>query len=155
MMGTMLGRVLATLMRSRPGLWANSTAYTKPFYLLYGTRVYTGPTISDTWETVVPDAAPKYSTLLPGSMKMLRIPPYVDEENYDSYNHSSTQLGAEGVPLSVFFLFTDGSLPINQHNYAKRERPQKSSSRRRRSFREQSSVCREHLPLWSGQCKYP
>ena len=31
-------------------------------------RKLTGPTTSDTWETVVPDAAPKYRTLLPGGM---------------------------------------------------------------------------------------
>ena len=49
MMGIMLVRFLATLMRSRPERWENSTAYTSP----------SGPTMSETWETVVPDAAPK------------------------------------------------------------------------------------------------
>ena len=28
----------------------------------------TGPTMSETWETVVPDAAPRYSTFDPGGM---------------------------------------------------------------------------------------
>jgi hypothetical protein len=35
----------------------------------------TGPTTSDTWETVVPEAAPKYKTLAPGLIQMFSIPP--------------------------------------------------------------------------------
>ena len=31
--------------------------------------------MSDTWETVVPDAAPKYNTFEPGLMKMSSTPP--------------------------------------------------------------------------------
>ena len=31
-----------------------------------GQVLLTGPTISDTWETVVPEAAPRYRTLAPG-----------------------------------------------------------------------------------------
>lgn len=27
----------------------------------------TGPTMSETWDTVVPDAAPRYSTRVPGA----------------------------------------------------------------------------------------
>ena len=52
MMGITLVRDLAMLMRSRPGRWANSTAYTTPV----------GPTMSETCETVVPAEAPKYRT---------------------------------------------------------------------------------------------
>ena len=42
-------RCVAILMRSRPERWENSTAKTVPV----------GPTMSATWETDVPDAAPK------------------------------------------------------------------------------------------------
>ena len=38
-------------------------------------HVRTGPTISAMWETVVPDAAPKYSTLEPGFIWILSTPP--------------------------------------------------------------------------------
>ena len=62
MMGTTFMRFLATLMRSLPDLWENSTAYTMP----------SGPTMSATWETVVPLAAPRYSTLLPGPAEECR-----------------------------------------------------------------------------------
>jgi len=33
-------------------------------------RELTGPTISDTWDTVVPEAAPRYSTRVPGAYIM-------------------------------------------------------------------------------------
>ena len=48
----------------RPGLCENSTAYTVP----------SGPRMSDTCETVVPEAAPRYSTLEPGGIQMLSTP---------------------------------------------------------------------------------
>lgn len=35
-----------------------------------GDRQLTGPTISDTWDTVVPEAAPRYSTRVPGAYIM-------------------------------------------------------------------------------------
>lgn len=35
----------------------------------------TGPTMSETWETVVPEAAPRYSTLHPGLMWIWSTPP--------------------------------------------------------------------------------
>ena len=43
----------------------------------------TGPTRSDTWLTVVPDAAPRYNTLLPGFMCMLSTPPRIAAANLD------------------------------------------------------------------------
>jgi len=49
---------LAMLTKSLPDLAENSTAYTIP----------SGPTMSETWETVVPEAPPKYNTLDPGTM---------------------------------------------------------------------------------------
>ena len=55
-MGTTFILFFATLIRSLPDLCENSTAYTMP----------SGPTMSATWDTVVPLAAPRYSTLLPG-----------------------------------------------------------------------------------------
>ena len=56
--GDTFGLYLAISIRSLPLLFENSTAYTFPF----------GPTISETWETVVPEAAPKYNTLAPGTI---------------------------------------------------------------------------------------
>jgi len=53
--------LLATLIRSRPERCENSTAYTVPV----------GPTISLQCDTVVPEAAPKYNSLLPGLICML------------------------------------------------------------------------------------
>ena len=38
-------------------------------------RTRTGPTISATWLTLVPLAAPRYNTFVPGAMKILSIPP--------------------------------------------------------------------------------
>lgn len=35
----------------------------------------TGPTMSETWDTVVPEAAPRYMTFAPGLMWILSIPP--------------------------------------------------------------------------------
>ena len=49
MMGITFGRFFAMLTRSRPERWENSTAYTAP----------SGPTMSETWETEVPEAAPR------------------------------------------------------------------------------------------------
>ncbi len=48
-MGIMFVRFVARLMRSRPLRWENSTAKTMPL----------GPTMSETCETEVPDAAPR------------------------------------------------------------------------------------------------
>ncbi len=49
MMGMTFVRCVAMLMRSRPERCENSTAKTVP----------SGPTMSATWETEVPDAAPR------------------------------------------------------------------------------------------------
>uniref|UniRef100_A0A2M4CA94 Putative secreted protein n=1 Tax=Anopheles marajoara TaxID=58244 RepID=A0A2M4CA94_9DIPT len=65
MMGMMLVRFLATFSRSRPERCENSTAYTSP----------SGPTTSETCETVVPEAAPRYSTFDPGGIWILSTPP--------------------------------------------------------------------------------
>lgn len=84
MMGMMLVLFFATLMRSRPDRWENSTAYTSPSWTggrsQYTTpsnalQHLTGPTMSETWDTVVPDAAPRYSTLAPGLIWILSTPP--------------------------------------------------------------------------------
>ena len=40
-------------------------------------KCLTGPTMSETCETVVPDAAPRYSTLDPGFMCILSTPPNI------------------------------------------------------------------------------
>ena len=53
------------LIKSRPERWENSTAKTIPL----------GPTMSATWLTEVPEAAPRYRTLLPGRMKISSRPP--------------------------------------------------------------------------------
>lgn len=37
--------------------------------------VLTGPTMSETWDTVVPEAAPRYMTLAPGLMWIWSTPP--------------------------------------------------------------------------------
>ena len=47
------------------------------------TRSLTGPTMSDTWLTVVPEAAPRYSTLLPGLIWMASTPPKMAAANLD------------------------------------------------------------------------
>lgn len=59
---------LAMFIKSRPTLCENSTAYTIP----------SAPMMSETWETVVPDAAPKYRTLDPGTMAVWEMPPKTD-----------------------------------------------------------------------------
>lgn len=66
MRGTILVLFLAKFTRSLPDLLENSTAYTMPNVI--HVNVPSGPTISLTCETVVPDAAPKYSTLALGLM---------------------------------------------------------------------------------------
>lgn len=38
-------------------------------------EVLTGPTISETWDTVVPEAAPRYMTFAPGLMWIWSTPP--------------------------------------------------------------------------------
>ena len=43
----------------------------------------TGPTISETCETVVPDAAPRYKTFEPGGMWILSTPPKIAAANFD------------------------------------------------------------------------
>lgn len=73
MIGMMLVRFLATLIRSRPDRLENSTAYTSP----------SGPTTSETCDTVVPEAAPRYNTFEPGGMYMLSIPPRIAAANFD------------------------------------------------------------------------
>ena len=45
--------------------------------------VLTGPTMSDTWLTVVPEAAPKYKTFVPGFMLRLSIPPRIAAPIFD------------------------------------------------------------------------
>ena len=49
----------------------------------YVKSVLTGPTTSETWDTLVPDAAPKYKTLLPGGMWILSTPPKTAAANLD------------------------------------------------------------------------
>jgi len=56
-----------------PLLCENSTAKTAPV----------GPTMSDTWETLVPEAAPRYRTLPPGLMWMLSTPAKTDAASFD------------------------------------------------------------------------
>jgi len=56
-----------------PLLCENSTAKTAPV----------GPTMSETWETLVPEAAPRYSTLPPGLMWMLSTPAKTDAASFD------------------------------------------------------------------------
>jgi hypothetical protein len=66
------GWLYTEIQECRKGRWRgysplrceNSTAYTAPF----------GPTMSETCETDVPDAAPKYSTLQPGLICILSTP---------------------------------------------------------------------------------
>mmetsp|Transcript_23393 Transcript_23393/g.41387 ORF Transcript_23393/g.41387 Transcript_23393/m.41387 type:complete len:253 (-) Transcript_23393:211-969(-) len=67
MIGITLVRSFAMLIKSRPDLCENSTAYTRPV----------GPTRSATWLTVVPLAPPRYSTLLPGAMYKFFKPPRI------------------------------------------------------------------------------
>lgn len=43
----------------------------------------TGPTMSDTWLTVVPEAAPRYMTLLPGLMWISATPPKMAAASLD------------------------------------------------------------------------
>src|SRR5689334_8827395 len=64
MIGITFVRFFATLISSRPGRCANSTAYTVP----------SGPTTSLQCDTVVPDAAPRYNSLQPGLMKIFSTP---------------------------------------------------------------------------------
>lgn len=68
MIGTMLVLFFAIFTRSLPDLWENSTAYTTPIKNNNYIKLPSGPTTSDTCETVVPDAAPKYKTFPPGLM---------------------------------------------------------------------------------------
>ena len=56
-----------------PLLCENSTAKTVP----------SGPTMSETCETLVPDAAPKYRTFKPGLMWMLSTPERMDAASLD------------------------------------------------------------------------
>ena len=48
-----------------------------PEKLIVKKRKITGPTKSETWETVVPLAPPRYRTLDPGFMKISLIPPII------------------------------------------------------------------------------
>lgn len=41
----------------------------------YACMVLTGPTMSETWDTVVPEAAPRYMTFAPGLMWIWSTPP--------------------------------------------------------------------------------
>ena len=50
---------------------------------LKNTIQLTGPTMSETCDTVVPDAAPKYRTLLPGSMWIEPTPPRMAAASFD------------------------------------------------------------------------
>jgi hypothetical protein len=61
------------LTKSRPGRSANSTAYTVP----------SGPIISETCETEVPEAAPKYKTFEPGLIQISSIPPATAAASFD------------------------------------------------------------------------
>lgn len=56
-----------------PLLCENSTAKTEP----------SGPTISDTWDTLVPEAAPKYKTFEPGLMWILSTPDKIEAASFD------------------------------------------------------------------------
>jgi hypothetical protein len=46
-------------------------------------RQLTGPTISETWDTVVPEAAPRYKTLDPGFIQMFSTPPTMAAASLD------------------------------------------------------------------------
>ena len=74
-MGITFVLFLAMFIRSRPLLWENSTANTRP----------SSPTTSDTWLTVVPDAAPRYKTLAPGFMCMLSTPALDKQQLVDHF----------------------------------------------------------------------
>eukprot|EP00597_Dinobryon_sp_UTEXLB2267_P004939 CAMPEP_0170061424 /NCGR_PEP_ID=MMETSP0019_2-20121128/2990_1 /TAXON_ID=98059 /ORGANISM="Dinobryon sp., Strain UTEXLB2267" /LENGTH=232 /DNA_ID=CAMNT_0010267237 /DNA_START=899 /DNA_END=1597 /DNA_ORIENTATION=- len=79
---------LAMLMRSLPGLWENSTAYTQP----------EGPTMSLTWDTVVPAAAPIYNTLEPGPIWMLSTPPRMAAASLDLKGFQTRYSSFRGLP---------------------------------------------------------
>mmetsp|Transcript_6412 Transcript_6412/g.8900 ORF Transcript_6412/g.8900 Transcript_6412/m.8900 type:complete len:207 (-) Transcript_6412:102-722(-) len=76
------------LMRSLPGLWENSTAYTQP----------EGPTMSLTWDTVVPAAAPIYNTLEPGPIWMLSTPPRMAAASLDLKGFQTRYSSFRGLP---------------------------------------------------------
>ena len=54
-----------------------NSIYNTYFFIIYNNEKYLplGPTISLTWDTVVPDAAPRYSTLLFGLIYISDTPP--------------------------------------------------------------------------------
>lgn len=61
----------------------------------------TGPTRSETWETVVPFAAPRYKTLAPGFMYILLTPLTIQAHNFDLNAFQTLYSVFIGVP-SVF-----------------------------------------------------
>ena len=63
----------AALAARSPLLCENSTAYTAPSL----------PTMSETWDTLVPDAAPRYNTFAPGLMWMLSTPASTEAASFD------------------------------------------------------------------------
>ncbi|CAL4242805.1 unnamed protein product, partial [Meganyctiphanes norvegica] len=103
------------LTRSRPDLCENSTAYTTP----------SCPTISDTCDTVVPLAAPKYRTLHPGGMWIFATPPTTEAANLERNGFhtlysifspsSSTEILFSPYTLSpgtIFFVTKTSSFPL-------------------------------------------
>ena len=96
MMGMMLVRDLATLIKSRPGRWENSTAYTEPV----------GPTMSDTCDTEVPAAAPRYRTLDPGLIQILSTPPKTAAATGVRNREESSKIGQMKLHKLVIIVLT-------------------------------------------------
>ena len=90
---------LAIFTKSLPLLCENSTAQTQPV----------GPTISDTWDTVVPEAPPKYKTLKPGLIQVSEIPPIIEAailERYGFHTLYSVFSPPGRSTLTLFSLYT-------------------------------------------------
>jgi hypothetical protein len=115
MMGITLVLFLAILTRSLPLRWENSTAYTNPVckqmtcsgQLTHSTNhlpmkhklwwYLTGPTISDTWDTVVPEAAPRYNTRVPGAWNKSSMSTTVPKKLRQVYKQFRTSIWATNL----------------------------------------------------------
>lgn len=75
-------------------------------YIILYIYIYTGPTISETCDTVVPLAAPKYSTLAPGAIHILVTPPKIAAPNLDLNGFHARYSLFSPVPSSTEIRFS-------------------------------------------------
>lgn len=72
-------------------------------------KLRTGPTRSDTWDTVVPEAAPRYKTFEPGPIQMFSTPPTIAAASLERKGFQtrySTFLPSASSTFTVFSPYT-------------------------------------------------